>query len=102
MDKQLLSDQKHPVEKPVNAGTSLYKFLLIELQETLGSHFVFDGAILMEGYFGVCGIAVLGVKSARYFGIKEKNWRYCGIDFLPHGMRYRYSLASKVHEIPVS
>ena len=47
LDKQLLSVQKHPVEKPVNAGTSIYKFLLIELQETLGSHFVFDGAILM-------------------------------------------------------
>ena len=27
---------------------------------------------LREGYFGVCGIAVLGVKSARYCGIKGK------------------------------
>ena len=58
--------------------------------------------VLDEGYFGVCGIAVLGVKSAWYCGIKEKNWRYCGVEFLQRDMRYRYILASKVHEIPFS
>ena len=57
---------------------------------------------LKEGYFGVCGIAVSGVISARYCGIKGKNWRYCGIEFLQRGMWYRYILASKVHEIPFS
>ena len=61
-----------------------------------------EGLVDKEGYFGVCGIAVLGVKSARYIGIKEKNWRYCGIEFLQRGMRYRYILASKVYEIPFS
>ena len=44
---------------------------------------------LIEGYFGVCGIAVSGVISARYCGIKGKNWRYCGIELLQRGMRYR-------------
>ena len=57
---------------------------------------------MLEGYFGVCGIAVSGVISARYCGIKGKNWRYCGIEFLQCGMRYRYILASKVHEMPFS
>ena len=52
-----------------------------------------------EGYFGVCGIAVSGVISARYCGIKGKNWRYCGIEFLQRGMRYRYKSACTVHEI---
>ena len=45
--------------------------------------------VMKEGYFGVCGIAVSGVISARYCGIKGKNWRYCGIEFLQRGMRYR-------------
>ena len=46
-------------------------------------------ALFNEGYFGVCGIAVSGVISARYCGIKGKNWRYCGIELLQRGMRYR-------------
>ena len=54
---------------------------------------------ITEGYFGVCGIAVSGVISARYCGIKGKNWRYCGIEFLQRGMRYRYKSACTVHEI---
>ena len=50
----------------------------------------------------VCDIAVLGVISTQYCGIKKKNLRYCGIEFLQRGMRYRYILASKVHETPFS
>ena len=35
---------------------------------------------LEEGYFGVCGIAVLGVNFLRYCGNDGKNLRYCGIE----------------------
>ena len=55
------------------------------------THGALSAVITMEeGYFGVCGIAVLGVKSARYCGIREKNWRYYGVEFLQRGMWYRY------------
>ena len=63
-----------------------------DIFETLGEvGTTYEQAITkLEGYFGVCGIAVSGVISARYCGIKGKNWRYCGIEFLQCGMRYRY------------
>ena len=43
---------------------------------------------MYEGYFGVCGVVVSGVKFARYCGIERKNLRYCGVEFSQRGLRY--------------